>query len=327
MTVEKKYLDLRKISPFERHTKLFLLWESLSPEEILVITNDHAPTPLYYQFEAEQKGLFEWNYVKEGPTEWIFELKKISKSSNKEKVKTMLKELKLGSDTKKIKERGKDLLRNISAEDLAIIEQEMIQEGLSRKDLRKLCDVHLEVMAENLDNKELNLLIGHPIHTLMQEHQMILEYAKKLKIIECKLKKFDNYKSAEKEINELVHLAKNLVEANKHHEREEKVLFPTLEKYGVSEPPMIMLEEHHEIVPKKEELYAIAKNHANLDYSQFVKQVSDLINFIAKELPSHIHKEDKILYPMAIDTIPAERWDGMKKECDKIGYCNFTLEK
>ncbi|MEE9151174.1 MAG: DUF2249 domain-containing protein [Thermoplasmata archaeon] len=39
--------------------------------------NDHDPKPLYYQFEAEQKGKFEWEYEKEGPIDWIVKIKRV----------------------------------------------------------------------------------------------------------------------------------------------------------------------------------------------------------------------------------------------------------
>lgn len=78
-----KTLDLRNMPPFERHTKIFEMWNSLEEGETLRITNDHEPKPLYYLFEAEYKGQFEWNYVKQGPEDWIFTIKKVSNKVNK----------------------------------------------------------------------------------------------------------------------------------------------------------------------------------------------------------------------------------------------------
>jgi uncharacterized protein (DUF2249 family) len=47
----------------------------LQPGEILRIINDHDPKPLYYQFAAEQKGKFEWQYEQRGPVDWIANIK------------------------------------------------------------------------------------------------------------------------------------------------------------------------------------------------------------------------------------------------------------
>jgi uncharacterized protein (DUF2249 family) len=68
-------LDLRLLPPVERHKKIFQKWEALLPGEVLRIINDHDPKPLYYQFEAEQKGKFEWQYEQRGPVDWIANIK------------------------------------------------------------------------------------------------------------------------------------------------------------------------------------------------------------------------------------------------------------
>ncbi len=69
-------LDLRPLPPVERHKKIFQKWEALQPGEVLRIINDHDPKPLYYLFEAEQKGKFEWQYEQQGPVDWIFNIKR-----------------------------------------------------------------------------------------------------------------------------------------------------------------------------------------------------------------------------------------------------------
>ena len=70
-------LDLRPIMPFERHEKIFQMWDALKPGETLRIINDHDPKPLHYQFEAEYKGQYEWAYEQSGPKDWMVTIKKV----------------------------------------------------------------------------------------------------------------------------------------------------------------------------------------------------------------------------------------------------------
>ena len=70
-------LDLRPLQPVERHKQIFERWGKLAPGDTLKIINDHEPKPLYYQFEAEEKGRFEWEYEEQGPVDWIFKIKRI----------------------------------------------------------------------------------------------------------------------------------------------------------------------------------------------------------------------------------------------------------
>lgn len=73
-------LDLRSMPPFERHEKIFQFWDSLKAGQTLKIINDHDPKPLRYQFEAEYKNRYEWQYEKEGPKDWIVKIKKVKEA-------------------------------------------------------------------------------------------------------------------------------------------------------------------------------------------------------------------------------------------------------
>jgi|SRR3989338_3165807 len=320
-----KTLDLRNMLPFERHSKIFEMWNSLEEGETLKIINDHEPKPLYYQFEAEHKGQFEWNYEKQGPEDWIFTIKKIlDKAGRKQEIKSLIKQLKTEKDASRLKEKAKDILKNVSPTDLGLIEQEIIEEGATRKEMRKLCDVHLEVMKESMGKTKMNLKPGHPVHTLMEEHKMILDFIDKLKKTTDKIGSAKDFNEVPDELQILEHIAEHLVEADKHHQREEEALFPMLEKFGVTEPPEIMREEHEELKPKKNELYKTARRYKEMLYSDFIRKIREFAEYLVKKLPDHIYKEDNILYPMAVQVIPAKEWIEIKEKCDKIGYCCFT---
>lgn len=63
-------LDVRIIPPRERHPMIFNTFDSLQPGHSFELINDHAPTPLYYQFLHERTDLFDWEYLEEGPETW-----------------------------------------------------------------------------------------------------------------------------------------------------------------------------------------------------------------------------------------------------------------
>lgn len=77
MNEDIQILDLRPMPPFERHEKIFQLWDNLKAGQTLKIINDHDPKPLRYQFEVEYKGKYEWEYEQKGPKDWIVRIKRI----------------------------------------------------------------------------------------------------------------------------------------------------------------------------------------------------------------------------------------------------------
>jgi uncharacterized protein (DUF2249 family) len=63
-------LDVREISPRERHPMIFSSVDALKSGETLRLVNDHDPKPLFYQLLAERPGQFDWDYVESGPEVW-----------------------------------------------------------------------------------------------------------------------------------------------------------------------------------------------------------------------------------------------------------------
>jgi uncharacterized protein (DUF2249 family) len=65
-----RVVDVRQTPPAQRHPMIFGTFESLEAGESFELVNDHDPKPLYYQFQAERTGQFEWNYLEQGPVVW-----------------------------------------------------------------------------------------------------------------------------------------------------------------------------------------------------------------------------------------------------------------
>lgn len=66
----KTTVDVRAIAPRERHPLIFGTFDRLAAGEALLLVNDHDPKPLFYQFQAESKGQFTWDYLESGPDVW-----------------------------------------------------------------------------------------------------------------------------------------------------------------------------------------------------------------------------------------------------------------
>jgi uncharacterized protein (DUF2249 family) len=63
-------LDVRDLAPAVRHQRIFAAVGDLTPDEALVLVNDHDPVPLRYQMDAERPGAFGWEYLQQGPDVW-----------------------------------------------------------------------------------------------------------------------------------------------------------------------------------------------------------------------------------------------------------------
>ncbi|MFB6108704.1 MAG: DUF2249 domain-containing protein [Haloplanus sp.] len=66
-------LDVRDLSPNERHPKIHAAFDELDAGEELVLVNDHDPKPLFYEFQAERDAFDADAYRLErrGPNEFV----------------------------------------------------------------------------------------------------------------------------------------------------------------------------------------------------------------------------------------------------------------
>jgi len=65
-----KTVDVREITPRDRHPIIFQTFDALDEGEAFELVNDHDPKPLYYQFLHERPKQFIWEYVEQGPDVW-----------------------------------------------------------------------------------------------------------------------------------------------------------------------------------------------------------------------------------------------------------------
>ncbi|NFI95524.1 DUF438 domain-containing protein [Clostridium botulinum] len=242
-----------------------------------------------------------------------------------EKLTEVLQKLNQVGLTETLRKEALDIVSNINPMELSIAEQNLIEEGMNPQDLRHLCDIHMEVLRGELDKIKTKLEPDHVLYTLISEHDKILEFLTELEEINFKIQKLKSYNSGSEEFEALKTVVNNILDAENHHQREEKVLFVEMEDRKITGPTRIMRMEHDDLRAKKKFLKQTAEEVYQLEFNEFKEKVDDTAKYIVFNLRDHIFKENYILYPTAIETIKEkEIWKDMKKRCDEIGYCGFT---
>jgi len=226
-------------------------------------------------------------------------------------------------DRAKVRQEAEDLLRTITPQELSLAEQRLIESGTEPEELRHLCDVHLRVLSDEVASFRTELAKGHPVDTLMAEHEVILEALAELEGLNKAVQQADGL--GEEQAEKLEHIATHLVEAELHHQREEDALFPELEQRGVTGPPRMMRIEHEKLRERKHALMELAEKAETIPFEELQWRLNGLTTYLVFNLRDHIFKEDNILYPAAVEVVtdPAV-WERVKLDCDEIGYCCFT---
>ncbi|MCX7767239.1 MAG: DUF438 domain-containing protein, partial [Candidatus Sumerlaeia bacterium] len=246
----------------------------------------------------------------------------MGKNDKREQLKEMIRELHSGVSPEKVKEKFKQFLKALGPVEITRLEEELIKEGFSVDEIRRLCDVHLELFRENIETPNLDVKPGHPIFILLKEHEYlkgVLLELKQLTPILAGSKSFDEIEWKKTEA-----LLADLKEYNQHKIREENCLFPYLEKYGVTQPPAIMWMEHDEQRTKIKKASLLLAEKAKGDFESTKQKIIDEINVLVELINNHFYKEEHILFPTALKLFSEASWTEIKAAMDDLGYCSFT---
>ncbi|RLD14379.1 MAG: DUF438 domain-containing protein [Caldiserica bacterium] len=247
-------------------------------------------------------------------------------SNKKEILKKLIKELHQGKGVEEIKERFRDVLKGVTPIEIAVIEGELIKEGLPAEEVHELCDVHIAAFREELEKATPIAESWHPISILMEEHKIFIKHAQEIKSIIDRMGEKGNFEDAEREIKELKNYVEKLRNSEKHYVREENVLFPYLEKHGIVEPPKIMWMDHDMIREIKKKFYNLFDSYKEMEFNDFVTKLKEVSIYLIDMLSGHFFRENNILFPTALKVISKNEWLEARKEFDEIGYSEYIPE-
>jgi uncharacterized protein len=178
-------------------------------------------------------------------------------------------------------------------------------------------------MAQNIGQKgDILAPPGHPIHTLMEEHRALLGFAARLKELAAGMAKAGA--EAEAAAASLPQLLAYFKESASHYAREENVIFPSLQKHGITQPPAAMWMEHDHIRELEKDLFHLVETRSTMPAAQFSGRLQPAAIVLADALASHFYKENNILFPMAMQVIVEEEWVELRRQFDGVGYCSFS---
>lgn len=234
-------------------------------------------------------------------------------------LKGIIRDLHDGVDMAILKRRFHELIRDIDGTEIARMEQRLIAEGMPETEIKRLCDVHVELFRESLEQQEAPVVpAGHPLHTFMLENRAAEEIAEQVAAI---LKQLEaNEAAAVSELKgTLLELLDTLALINLHYLRKENQLFPVLEQHEISGPSEVMWAIHDDI------RQGLKQVRAQLTAGE-TAAVADTLKPLLQSIADMIYKEEHILFPMALEVLSDPDWGKVRRGEEEIGYAWVTPE-
>ncbi|MBK7029415.1 MAG: DUF438 domain-containing protein [Bacteroidales bacterium] len=245
-------------------------------------------------------------------------------AQRKELLKHMILQLHKGEAPDAVRQQLIQLLKNIPYDDVVSVEQELINEGLPVEEVLKFCDIHTTVLEGHIDQSSAKIIPpGHPVDTFKKENQELLSVAEKIESSFIIANEDESsYQPAELALKLLAHY-NSLMDVDKHYRRKENLLFPFLEKKGITGPPTVMWGKHDEVRTFLKDAIESLKVAVDSSHDEFKSLISLKLQPAVKALKDMIMKEEEILLPMTMDELTDEEWYEVYMQTNEIGYCLY----
>lgn len=237
-------------------------------------------------------------------------------------LKHMILQLHAGDAPEAVRPQLIKLLGRVPYDEVVAVEQELISEGMPTEDILKFCDIHkLALNPSLLPEEERAVPAGHPVDVFRAENRALGWELDATRELFAQLKALDAAAAPAELLHDLRVRFNALMDVEKHYLRKEHLLFPYLEKHGITGPPTVMWGKHDETrTLLKGAWEALAA--ADAITSDEAGAVIDLVLAPAVEaVAGMIDKETQILLPMCLDTLDEAEWGAIAAGSADLGWC------
>jgi DUF438 domain-containing protein len=235
------------------------------------------------------------------------EVQRGSAEYRQQQLKEIVKDLHEGSDIRAVQKRFARLIRNVSPEEIARMEQGLIAEGVPVEQVQKVCDVHVQVFEQALERqKKSKVLPGHPVHTYLQENRALRRILKRMRPLLKQVPRGSRRQEFRQVLGELKGI-------ETHYRRKENQLFPYLEQVEFTGPSKVMWGKHDEI---RRQLREFEDAYGREEWSRFASVGRALLRAVRRM----IFMEEKILFPAALKKLSERQWAEIRRGEGEIGY-------
>jgi DUF438 domain-containing protein len=246
--------------------------------------------------------------------------------NNREKRVQTLKEVILhlhrGEAPDAVRGRLAALISEVDASEVAAMEQQLMSEGMSHKEVQSLCDLHADVLKDVMTRPEVPMPLapGHPVHQFRAENRALSAAAKVARERVGRLAALPDEGDFDADRLEALTAFQALMDVEKHYLRKENLIFSVLERHGTTGPSKVMWGKDDEV---RELLKSAVTSlsERNVSGAELKLLGGAVLEPALDALEGMIYKEENILLPMTMGLFTEEDWGEIFRQSPEYGWC------
>ena len=246
--------------------------------------------------------------------------------NNREKRVQTLKEVILhlhrGEAPDAVRGRLAELISEVDASEVAAMEQQLMSEGMSHREVQSLCDLHADVLKDVMNRPAVPMPLppGHPVHQFRAENRALGAAAQGAREQVRRLVALPDEGSHDAARVEALEAFKTLMEVDKHYQRKENLVFSVLERHGTTGPSKVMWGKDDEVRELLKSAVA-ALSEKDVSGAELKLLAETVLEPAVVALEGMIYKEEQILLPMTMGMFTEEDWGEIFRQSPEYGWC------
>jgi len=238
-------------------------------------------------------------------------------------LKHIIKHLHAGQAPEQVKRQLGEIVKQTDYSEIIAMEQQLMAEGMPVEEVRSMCDLHSQVTREVLVQLQPSarpaVPPGHPVDTFKSENEALRRVIAGQRAVIAEIRGLGDGVDSAPVLLRLRQGFSYLMDVDKHYKRKENVLFPCLERHGITGPSKVMWSKDDEIRSMLAQVGALLGQGSGLKNLQ--DEVASAMERALAAIEEMIYKEEVILLPMALDTLTEGEWAEIWRDSAGYGWC------
>lgn len=202
-----------------------------------------------------------------------------------DRLKSFISRLHKGEDKDSVEAEFKKEFAYVTGAEIAQMEYNLVQEGVTVEEIQNLCDVHASLFQGSVQDLHSNELTINPLSVFEEENQKLMDILDEALLI---------HEAREESVlrNQMVSFLDELSFIEEHYAKKENILFPYLEKLGDFVISKVMWGVDNKI--RK----ALKNSRKSILEAKNIKKEMKLFKEAVSQAKDMVTKEDRVLFPM-----------------------------
>lgn len=240
------------------------------------------------------------------------------------KIVEILKMLHEGGSFDEAKRIFDSTFSSVDVSEITSAERELIGSGLNPMEIQRLCNVHAAVFKGSINpgsGDSVEEVPGHPVAVIKLENTVITSLLDdELLPVLKKWQQSSNDATPSAQDQSYLQRMKtalsDLLTIDKHYQRKENLIFPIMDRYGITAPPKVMWGVDDDIRGWIKDALRLV----NTEPTPPKYDIEAAIEKARKDIEEMIFKEEQILLPMVSEVFTPDDWALIQSESADIGY-------